>query len=219
VSDRYTVVALADIDGFDTPGQARWHMVRRTLDVGAFGVNAWRAVEAGQRLIEEHDELSGGGTQHEELYLVVEGHATFTVDAEVVDAPAGTIVFLRDPAATRTAVAEEAGTVVLVVGGKRGEAFTVSPWEVSADAFRFWETEEWDRAIELLSQRHVEYPDHGGVAYNLACAESRAGRKDDALAHLAVAIALQPNLAATARDDPDLASIRNDPRFPQPSVD
>jgi tetratricopeptide (TPR) repeat protein len=214
VSDRFTVVALEEVEGTATPGQARWHMVRRALGIEAFGVNAWRATEAGQRLIGEHDEMGGGAGQHEELYVVLEGRATFTVDGETVDAPAGTLVFVRDPAARRAAVAEEAGTVVLVVGAKRGEAFVVSGWEDAADALRFWETEEWGRAIELLSQHLAEQPEQAVVAYNLACAESRAGLVDAALEHLERAIELQPSFASTARDDPDFASIRDDPRFP-----
>jgi len=215
VSERYTVVALADVETFDAPGQASWHMIRRGLRVGAFGINAWRSTEAGQWLIAAHDELTGGAAQHEELYLVLSGRARFTLDDEMFDAPTGTIVFVRDPAVKRGAVAEEADTVVLAVGAKRGEVFTVSPWEAAADALRFWPTEEWDKAIEVLLERYAELPDQASVAYNLACAESRAGRNDDALAHLAKAIALQPSFATTAQDDPDFASIRDDSRFPQ----
>ena len=219
MSERFTVVALDDVESFESPGQPRWHMVRRALGVEAFGVNAWRASEAGQRLIGEHDEVSGGAAQHEELYLVLEGRATFTVDGETVDAPAGTIVFVRDPSVTRAAVAADPDTTVLVVGAKRGEAFTISPWEASSEALHYWQTEEWDRAIALLSRRHAELPDQAGVVYNLACAESRGGRVDDAIEHLGKAIELQPSFARTAQDDPDFAPIRDDPRFPAASAD
>jgi hypothetical protein len=215
VSAGYTVVALADVETFDAPGQASWHMIRRGLGVGAFGINAWRSTDAGQWLIAAHDELTGGAAQHEELYLVLAGRARFTLDAETFDAPTGTIVFVRDPAVKRGAVAEEPDTVVLAVGAKRGEAFTISPWEAAADALRFWPTEEWDKAIEVLSERHSQLPDQASVVYNLACAESRAGRTDDALAHLAEAVALQSSFAATAQDDPDFAAIRGDSRFPE----
>ena len=215
MSEGYTVVTLAEVDTFEAPGQATLHMIRRGLGIGAFGINAWRSTEAGQQLIAEHDELSGGAAHHEELYLVLSGRARFTVDGEAVDVAAGTIVFVRDPAVRRAAVAEEAETIVLVVGAKRGEVFSVSSWEASADALRFWQTEEWDRAIEVLSERHAELPDQASVLYNLACAESRGGRTGDALAHLAEAIALQPSFATAAQDDPDLEPIRDDARFPQ----
>lgn len=58
----------------------------------AFGVNAWTGDE-GDELIGAHDESSSG---HEELYLVVEGNATFTVADETFAAPVGTVVFVRD---------------------------------------------------------------------------------------------------------------------------
>jgi tetratricopeptide (TPR) repeat protein len=114
----------------------------------------------------------------------------------------------------RAAVADETDTVVLVVGGKRGEAFSVSPWEESGEALRFWTTQEWDRAIEFLARRHAEDPENANTVYNLACAESRAGKTDDALDHLERAIALQPSFAESATADPDFAPIRDDPRFP-----
>ena len=45
--------------------------------------------------------------------------ATFTLGDETLDAPAGTIVFIRDPEVRRHARAEEPGTSVLAVGGPR----------------------------------------------------------------------------------------------------
>ena len=88
------------------------------LDIRSFGVNAYVAEEPGVDVIGEHDEVDEGAPQHEELYFVSEGHATFTVNGDEIDAPAGTFVFVRDPAATRKAVATEAGTTVLVIGSK-----------------------------------------------------------------------------------------------------
>src|SRR5438105_12532821 len=98
----YTVTKLGEIPKRDT-----WIPVRDHLGIGAFGVNAYRAEEAGGRVISPHTELMA---KHEELYLVVEGHATFTVDGEEVDAPAGTLVFVADPATHRGAVARDEGT-------------------------------------------------------------------------------------------------------------
>jgi mannose-6-phosphate isomerase-like protein (cupin superfamily) len=48
----------------------------------------------GDRLINEHDESQEHDLQ-EELYLVQRGRATFELDGERVDAPAGTLVFVR----------------------------------------------------------------------------------------------------------------------------
>jgi tetratricopeptide (TPR) repeat protein len=212
MSDRYTVVALDDLVEYEIPGQARWHMIRSTLGVQAFGINAWSVTEDGQQLIGEHDETTLG---HEELYVVVAGHATFTLDGEQVDAPAGTAVHVPETSVKRSAVGA-AGTTVLVVGAKRGEAFTPSQWERSSEALRYWPTEEWDKAAEVLDRHLAETPDNGGVLYNLACAHARAGRPDEALDFLRRAIALQASFAEYAQSDDDLASIRDDERFPSP---
>jgi tetratricopeptide (TPR) repeat protein len=191
-------------------------MLRSTLGVGAFGVNAWRATEGGQEIIVEHDELGGTAAGHEELYLVLSGHATFTVDGKTVEAPARTLVFVRDPALKRRAVARDEGTTVLAVGAAAGKAFTVSPWERSAEALRYWTTGEWSKAIELLERQLEKEPDEAVVLYNLACAEARGGRAESALEHLRAAVALGPQFLDAAQDDADFASIRDDSRFPRP---
>jgi hypothetical protein len=112
------------------PGEPEWRPVRHHFGIRAFGVNAWVAREAGDLVIEEHDERGDGSTaEHEELYLVVEGRARFTVAGETLDAPAGTLVYVADPALVRKAVADTAGTTVLAIGAAPGVAFSVSPWE------------------------------------------------------------------------------------------
>ena len=54
----------------------------------------------------------------------------------------------------------------------------------------------------------------GGALYNLACIESRAGRRLEALTHLQDAIRREPRLAEQARHDSDFAAIRREPGFP-----
>jgi tetratricopeptide (TPR) repeat protein len=206
MSERYGVTTLDELAPPATPGQARWHTIRRTLGVSAFGVNAWTATEDGGQIIGEHEEASG--LAHEELYIVVNGRATFTLDGKEVDAPAGTLVHVADPAVKRGAVGEE-GTTILVVGAKPGEAFTPSTWERSAEALQFWPNEEWDKAIEVLEGHLAETPDHAGTHYNLACAHARAGRPDVALDHARKAIELQESFAEYAAKDDDLVAIRN----------
>ena len=214
MTERFRVMRLDEIDGYAEEGRPRWHMIRTMLGIESFGINAWRATAAGQEIIGEHDELGEGAGRHEELYLVLEGRATFTIDGEHVAAPSGSLVYLKDAGARRSAVADEASTTILVVGGRPGSVFTVSPWERSAEALRFWTTGEWDRAIDVLSGQLVEDPDNANVLYNLACAESRGGRVNDALDHLLLALAREPRFATNAQIDPDLAAIRGDERFP-----
>ena len=102
----------------------QWLALRHALGVRAFGLNAYRAPEIGVELIEPHDEGAGG---HQELYLVLNGSATFTVGGEEIKAPAGTFVFVEDPELHRVAFADEAGTTVLAMGGP--PVFEPSDWE------------------------------------------------------------------------------------------
>ncbi len=211
MSERYEVTSLDQLAGPPLSGRAQWHMIRSRLGIASFGINAWTATEDAQQIIGEHDEADG--ERHEELYLVLGGHATFTLDGEVIDAPHGTVVHVPDPAVKRGATGTR-GTTVLVVGAKPGEAFTPSSWERSAEALRFWPTEEWDRAIEVLEGHLAETPDHPGTQYNLACAHARNGDSEVALDHLERAVELRPQFAEAAQTDDDLASLRDDPRFP-----
>ncbi|MGL6280500.1 MAG: TPR end-of-group domain-containing protein [Gaiella sp.] len=215
MNDRWRVLGLDDVPGFADEGRARWHMVRSSLGIEAFGVNAWTATADGQELIAEHDELGLGAGRHEELYVVLAGAARFVLDGEEVAAPAGTIVHVPDPGVRRAATGDE-GTTVLAIGAARGEPFAVSSWERSAEALRFWATGEWERAIDVLQGQLVRDPGNPGVLYNLACAEARAGHDEDALDHLVEAVHREPRFRGHAQGDDDLATLRDNPRFPAP---
>ena len=217
MTDRFQVMRLDEIDGYAEDGRPRWHMIRSVLGIESFGINAWRATEAGQQIIGEHDELGSGAGGHEELYFVLSGRATFTVEGEPVDAPAGSLVFVKDPATRRGAVADEAATEILVIGGRPGAAFSVSSWERSAEALRYWTTGDWDGAIAILNGQLAEDPTNANVLYNLACAESRSGRAGAAIDHLTRAVELVPRFAELAQTDSDFDTIRGDGRFPTPA--
>ena len=216
MTNGFQLLRLDEIEGYAEDDRPRWHMIRSVLGIESFGINAWRATAAGQEIIGDHDELGSGAGGHEELYFVLSGRATFTVDGERVDAPAGSILFIKDPATRRAAVADEASTEILVIGGRPGAAFSVSPWERSAEALRCWTTGDWDRAIEILNAQLAEDPTNTNVLYNLACAESRSGRDGAAIEHLTRAVDLVPRFAELAQTDGDLDAIRGDGRFPPP---
>ena len=122
----WQVARIDDLDRFGPNDEGTlWRPVRRRFDVHAFGVNAWTGAQPGDRVIEKHREPDGP----EELYVVLTGRATFELGEEETDAPAGTLVFVSDPALTREAVATADDTVVLTVGAARGVAFEPSDWE------------------------------------------------------------------------------------------
>jgi hypothetical protein len=128
----YRVLRLGDEPTLDLQAEdvPPWIPVRHRLGVTAFGTNGYRATRAGDLVVEPHDETRDDPQEpvQEELYVVVAGHATFTLDGETLDAPAGTVVFLPDPAVHRQAVAVLDGTVVLAVGGVPG-THPRSEWE------------------------------------------------------------------------------------------
>jgi hypothetical protein len=127
----YTAASIDEIPTvpYDEAPATEWRPVRRFFGIGSFGSNLFRANKAGDTLTYEHTEIEGAGTRHEELFVVLSGHATFTVDGDKVDAPAGTFVHVPDPATRRGAVALEAGTTLLAIGAEPGEVFSPSTWD------------------------------------------------------------------------------------------
>jgi tetratricopeptide (TPR) repeat protein len=192
-----------------------YHPLRRALGVRAFGINAYSAREAGDQLIETHDETGAGSGRQEEAYVVVSGRATFTVGDEEIDAPAGTVVFLPDVSVKRGAVATEANTTALVVGGPADRPLPVSPFEYWFVAEAPYQQGDYRRALEIASEGFEQWPDHAHLHYQVACYHALDGDADAALEHLAKACAGDERAKGWARGDSDLDSIRDDPRFAQ----
>lgn len=206
----YKVSRLSEL-----PARDSWLPVRDHFGIGAFGVNAYRADEAGGTVIGDHNEALA---KHEELYIVVDGHATFTVDGDEVDAPAGTFVYVGDPSSRRAAVAKQAGTTVLVTGARPGHAFEVSPWEESWEenraAMTLYREERYADAAEVLREAVSRNPNAAGLYYNLACFDSKAGAGAPAVAEsLGRAIELFPGFKDFVSDDSDFDPVRNDPEI------
>jgi hypothetical protein len=177
--------------------------------VTGFGIAVWTADAAGGELIEAHDETTtGAGEPHEELYLVLQGRATFTVGGEERDAPTGTCV-LVEVGTMRSAVAAEPGTTVLAIGGKPGAALPGSPFEHYYAAQPAYEAGDFDRAIEIAGAGLADWPDHPAINYQLACFHARAGRLDEARRCLDIAFAGDERTRAWAAEDEDLAALRD----------
>jgi Cupin domain len=199
------VARLDDIErrGRDIP-------VREHLGIRAFGVNAFTPGEDGT-LIGEHDEA---GTGQEELYLVLDGKATFEIDGETVDAPAGTFVFVP-PESRRKATGE--GTV-LVLGAAPGEAYQAvdwgGAWKFHQESMHAYGEQRYADAVESVRSGLEQMPDHPGLHYNYACFATLAGETgDETFAHLRRSVELHPSFREQARRDDDFAAVREDPRF------
>ena len=198
----YHVARLSELESIPVGDHGLvWRPIRSHFGIEAFGVNAYTA-NPGDEVVEEHTETTYG---HEELYVVVSGRATFTLDGEAVDAPAGTLVHLPDPAVRRSAVAVDPGTTVLALGAKRGEAFRPSPWELFVRANGLPPAE----AVRYYLEHRGAYPETAGVDYNLACARAQAGDHAGAVADFRRAFERSPDDVRTwSENDSDLDSIR-----------
>ena len=209
MSEPYSIVSIPEIEPISVAG-VHWKPLRRTLGIDAFGINAYSAAAVGDHVVEEHTEETLG---HQEAYVVIVGHATFSLDGEQIDAPQGTVVFIRDPTVKRSAVAVEVGTTVLAIGGVPG-AHTPSAWEWYFEAEKYRESGDHAAALELLDDAQERFPDHAGVLYSLACWQSLAGDTDAAIASLQAAFEADPKSVKWAEGDADLDAIRGLPGSP-----
>jgi mannose-6-phosphate isomerase-like protein (cupin superfamily) len=200
----WQLLSLDDLEPIRAAG-VNWKPLRRTLGIEAFGTNAYVA-GPGEDVVEEHTEERLG---HEEIYVVVSGRATFTLDGEAHDAPAGTVVHLADPSVRRRARADEPGTLVLAIGGKPGAAYEPSAWEWYFEAEKFRPEMETDAALALLAEGLGRFPEHAGMLYSIACWQALAGRDDEAIATFRRAETVEPRVREWAATDDDLASIRD----------
>ena len=212
MSEKFSVTHLDELEPEEGADESRWYRLRRELDVGAFGVNAYGA-DAGNRVIEEHDELGTAAGKHEELYFVLRGRARFRLGEEEHTLGEGQMVFIEDPAIRRTALAEEDGTIVLVVGGTPGVPYEVSAWEAAADAYPLWRQGELGKAVAILRSVANEHPNAGIVLYNLACAEVLVGEPQPAMDHLRRAVDLEDRFRELARNDEDFDAVRDSAEF------
>jgi hypothetical protein len=210
MSSRYEVARLDDLDRIPVGERGlEWRPIRRRFGLEAFGMNAYSSARVGGEVVEEHTEEQLG---HQEVYVVVRGHATFHLDGEDFDAPAGTLVVLTDPTVRRGATAVDADTLVLAVGGKPGEAFSPSAWESYFSAAPLAREGRYEDAIALMQADAEAQGEKPAFLYNLACFEALGGRREAAVVHIVQAIEALPRAAKWAREDSDLESIRDDPR-------
>lgn len=184
--------------------------VREHFGIGAFGANAFTPGDDGT-LIGEHDEA---GTGQEELYIVLDGHATFEIDGEHVEAPAGTFLSVR-PESRRKATGT--GTV-LVLGATPGEVYHALDWGDSwpfhLDSMVAYNEQRYADALEAVRGGLAHMPDNAGLHYNYACFATLAGETDDeTFEHLRRSVELHESFREQARRDDDFAAVRDDPRF------
>lgn len=113
---------IVHADDFERPFP-KWALARKSLGVMSFGINVVE-LPPGES-IPEHDEVD---RDQEEVFVTLEGEATFVIDGEEHPAPAGTYARL-DPEPVRTVVNRSAGPViVLIVSAPRTSGYEPLGW-------------------------------------------------------------------------------------------
>src|SRR5256714_2203794 len=147
----YQIAHMTDIEEV-TDGRAPWRAVRHHFGIRSFGVNAWTGANVGDRILNEHTETSDVEEEDEELYFVHSGRATFELDGERVDAPAGTFVFVPPPV-KRTAFAEEPGTTIVAIGGRPGQVYMPWGWDVWRPLHHLYVGKQYEECVERGRER------------------------------------------------------------------
>lgn len=114
-------VRLAHRDDCEASGN--WRLVRRTLDLRAFGINVVD-IPPGEQ-IPEHDETE---RNQEEVFYVLSGKPTLVVDGEDIPARAGTFARL-DPEHMRTVRNDgDEPASVLIASAPRSSGYEPMEW-------------------------------------------------------------------------------------------
>lgn len=216
VESKYAVANLEELEpaprlapGATDDGRKRFD-IRRKLDIEAFGVAAFSA-PSGVTVIGEHDETLLGEAGQEELYVVLEGAATFEIDGETIEATKGTMINVQ-PTAKRKATATEDGTTILAVGGTRGKAYEPAP-EEAAQAFAAYNQGEYEEALAKQLIVVEKQPANPVAHFNVGCFAARAGHDDQAIEALTRSVEINDRIKELMATDEDLDTIRQDPRF------
>jgi hypothetical protein len=202
---KWRVVRLDDLER-----RGRFIPVREHLGIHSFGINAIVRGED-STLINEHDE---GDFGQEEVYVVLEGTATFEIDGETFDAPAGTFVSVP-PECRRKATGD---ATVLALGGTPGEAYQAldwgEAWAVHQESLTAYGEQRYADALAVVRSGLERFPDHAGLNYNYACFATLVGEIDEeTFSRLRRSVELFPPFREQARADEDFAAVRDDQRF------
>jgi quercetin dioxygenase-like cupin family protein len=123
VADGFTIKLREELESMEGSGNANWLLIRRPLELDAFGINMVEIGPGGQ--IPEHDETASGEV---EVYAILEGKGKFRLDGEDHEAPAGTFVRM-DPEVSRTIVNDSNAPVTALLIGVPAD----SGYEAAAD--------------------------------------------------------------------------------------
>src|SRR3954447_17463720 len=203
MSQGWKAVALDEVESVPWRGrELMWHPLRAALGARIVGMAAFTADRAGQEVVEGHTETEDG-RGHEEVYVVLRGRATFTLDGEELDAPAGTFV-LVEPAVHRRAVAAEPDTAMLALGGSPDFVPGAGEW---IDRARPYARSDPQPARAILDDLRAARPASPGIAIGEALLAVAQGDEAGARARLEKVLAREPSWRVPLAADPDLGRL------------
>jgi hypothetical protein len=120
-----------------------------------------------------------------------------------------------EPEARRKATGD---ATVLAIGGTVGEAYQAmdwgEAWALHSESMTAYGEQRYADAAAAVRRGLEQFPDHAGLNYNYACFATLAGEVDDeTFERLRKGVELFPPFRGQAREDEDLAAVRDDPRF------
>lgn len=114
-------ITIAALDDMERTGG--WHLVRRSLGLGAFGMNVVRIAPGAS--IPEHDET---GRDQEEVFLTLAGSPVVVADGERLPLPVWSFARV-DPAVVRTVANDGPDeAVVLIASAPRTSGYEPMEW-------------------------------------------------------------------------------------------
>ena len=204
--------AVAQIDGIDeiSDGRCPWRPVRFHFGITSFGVNAFTAHQVGDRLINEHDESQEHDLQ-EELYLVQRGARRSSSTASGWTHPRAHSSSFAPPLSGQRSPRSRGrrSSRSAELRGRR----TYKGGELWMPLNHLYESGEYAEAADQGRESIEAHPEYAGPLYNLACCESLAGRTDDAIKHLRLAIDRNEPFRSLAAEDSDFDPIRDEAAF------
>ena len=113
------------------------------------------------------------------------------------------------------ATATEESTTIIAMEGTPGQAYEPRGWELWAPLAPHYAAGEYAEVADRLGSLVTANPQYPMLFFNLACCESRCGRRREAVDHLRRAIEMSEEFREAARHDADLDPIRDEPTFPR----
>jgi hypothetical protein len=129
-------------------------------------------------------------------------------DSDVVAVPVGVFADPSFPMPTRSSYDVRRHAWLQLPAEIEGDG----PW---AEIYPLYEAGDYAAAADRGRELVEASPASAQLAYNVACCASLAGRPEEAIAHLRLALPGSEELRALAAEDTDLDALRGEPAFVQ----